>query len=94
MINSGRKADDGTMQSFKINMDDGTRKIRNRRFLKHCPKPSRNVQFEAHGNATVQRVPIDDDRSHGEDDTANHEDRAADRKQRSGPVTRGRSRTL
>ena len=45
-IEKKRVADDSTTQSFEIQMDNGTVKLRNKRFLRHASKgPGRHVQI-------------------------------------------------
>ena len=69
-IEKKRVADDNSTQSFEIKMDNGSVKLRNRRFLKHASKgPGRHVQInpnvehdheedEAPGNSVRQPVPV------------------------------------
>ena len=46
IIEKKRVADDNSTQSFEIQMDNGSVKLRNRRFLKHATKgPDRHVQI-------------------------------------------------
>ena len=47
-----RKADDLSVQSYEIKMDNGNTKIRNKRFIRHFTK-GLNVQFQSptHGNS-------------------------------------------
>ena len=48
VIISSRRADDNSVQSFEVQTDSGTVKLRNKRFLKHVCKE------DIHGNRHVQ----------------------------------------
>ena len=59
-IISERKADDLSVQSYEIKMDNGTTKIRNKKFIRHFTKEDdqadRHVQFHSptHGNRSQE----------------------------------------
>ena len=60
-----RKADDLSVQSYEIKMDNGNVKVRNKRFIKHFTKEDdqadRHVQFQSptHGNRERQGAEAD-----------------------------------
>ena len=59
VIEKKRTADDSTTQSFEIRMDNGSVKLRNKRFLRHASKgPDRHVQISPQ---SVEHVHVDED---------------------------------
>ena len=59
MIEKKRTADDSSTQSFEIRMDNGSVKIRNKRFLRHASKgPDRHVQISPQ---SVEHVHVEED---------------------------------
>ena len=59
VIEKKRTADDSTTQSFEIRMDNGSVKLRNKRFLRHASKgPDRHVQISPQ---SVEHVHVEED---------------------------------
>ena len=58
-IIAARKADDLSVQSYEIKMDNGNTKIRNKRFIKHFTKEDdqadRHVQFQSPTHRNKER---------------------------------------
>jgi len=81
VIISSRRADDNSIQSFEVQTDSGTVKLRNKRFLKHVCKD------DAHANRHVQfHQPSQPD------NTVQEREAESGREQR-GPMTRARARS-
>ena len=83
VIISSRRADDNSIQSFEVQTDSGTVKLRNKSFLKHVCKEdiqaNRHVQFRQPSNNQPNN-------------TAQDREADSERKQR-GPLTRARARS-
>ena len=90
-IEKKRIADDSTTQSFEIQMDNGSVKIRNKRFLRHASKgPGRHVQINPQ---SVEHVLVEGDPDEAPGNSVRQPVLNADAGQsREKPQTRSRTR--
>ena len=91
-----RRADDQSVQSFEVQMDSGTVKIRNKRFIKHLTKE------DTHGQRHVQFQPSDSPAAQLDNRPADQHDirggqegqsQADSERAENGPLTRSRARS-
>ena len=93
-IQKKRVATDSTNQSFEIRMEDGSVKLRNRRFIRHAIKtPARSVDINPNSVEHVYDEGIPVQQAHS-DSLAGQPVLAADQgeSRESGPCTRARAR--
>ena len=82
-------ADDQSIQSYEIRMENGSLEIRNKRFIKHQTKGNRQVQFDAQAELDNNRGQTGKEESQLED-----ADNTELESKKNRPHTRSRARTV